>query len=69
MGLAYLHEIKSIGITIVSNLAFVVLQMGAFRDRSVQTLRKVEKKRSDEVLQKPDGAPGGIRTPDGLILE
>ena len=37
------------------NLAFVVLQMGAFRERSVLTLRKRAKKRSDEVLQKPDG--------------
>ena len=38
-----------------SNLAFAVLQMDAFRERSVLTLRKRAKKRSDEELQKPDG--------------
>ena len=49
------------------NLAIVVPQIGTIFSRSVLTLRKQKNKWQDDMLQKSDGAPGGIRTPDGLI--
>ena len=51
------------------DLLSVMPQMDTLRDRSVLMLRKETKKREGLVLQEADGAPGGIRTPDGLILK